>query len=93
MYVPSLAHPLNNPHSNGGHLNLPIHGFQFIQRARVLSFYRTILRSIRRIPDPATRAETHRYARGEFERHRDVTDLVCGLLSRWKQPIPTSGVS
>lgn len=55
---------------------------QFIQRARVLAFYRTILRSTRRIPDPATRAETLKFVRDEFERHRGVTDLV-GPRRRW----------
>ncbi|KAL2146432.1 hypothetical protein VTI28DRAFT_3901 [Corynascus sepedonium] len=48
----------------------------FIQRTRVLSFYRSIIRSTRRIPDPKTRAETRRFARDEFERHRGVTDLA-----------------
>ncbi|OAA60572.1 complex 1 lyr protein [Niveomyces insectorum RCEF 264] len=48
----------------------------FLQRARVLALYRTIVRATRRIPDPATRAETRRFAREEFERHRNVTDLA-----------------
>jgi hypothetical protein len=48
----------------------------FLQRARVLSLYRTILRGIRRIGDPMTQAETRRFAREEFERHRGVTDLT-----------------
>ncbi|KAK1753415.1 hypothetical protein QBC47DRAFT_386328 [Echria macrotheca] len=47
----------------------------FLQRARVLSLYRTILRATRRIPDPKTRAETRRFARDEIERHSHVTDL------------------
>ncbi|KAK4136289.1 hypothetical protein BT67DRAFT_440439 [Trichocladium antarcticum] len=46
----------------------------FLQRARVLSFYRHILRSTRRIANPTTRAETRQFARDEFERHRRVTD-------------------
>ena len=50
---------------------------QFLQRSRALSLYRTILRATRRIGDPTTRAETRRFARDEFERHRNVTDLVC----------------
>ncbi|KAK5659261.1 hypothetical protein OQA88_1353 [Cercophora sp. LCS_1] len=49
---------------------------QFLQRVRVLSLYRTILRATRRIPDLKTRAETRRFARDEIERHRDVTDIV-----------------
>ncbi|KAK0648879.1 hypothetical protein B0T16DRAFT_122444 [Cercophora newfieldiana] len=58
----------------------------FLQRARVLSLYRTIIRSTRRIADPTTRAETRRFAREEFERHRGVTDLnhIRYLLSTGK---------
>ncbi|KAH0443124.1 hypothetical protein CcaCcLH18_01237 [Colletotrichum camelliae] len=47
----------------------------FLQRSRVLSLYREILRGTKRIEDPITRAESRRYARDEFERHRDVTDI------------------
>jgi hypothetical protein len=49
---------------------------QFLQRSRTLAFYRTILRGIKRIQDPTTKAESKKYARDEFERHRNVTDLV-----------------
>lgn len=52
------------------------HSPQFLQRSRVISLYREIIRGTRRIADPNTRAESRRYARDEFERHRDVTDLV-----------------
>ncbi|KAH7628340.1 hypothetical protein B0T09DRAFT_233617, partial [Sordaria sp. MPI-SDFR-AT-0083] len=48
----------------------------FLQRARVLALYRHIIRATRRIPDPATRAETRGMARAEFERNRHVTNLV-----------------
>lgn len=51
---------------------------QFLQRSRALSLYRTIIRATRRIRDPKTRAETRKFARDEFERHRNVTDLVIG---------------
>ncbi|KAH6990810.1 hypothetical protein BGZ61DRAFT_528136 [Ilyonectria robusta] len=47
---------------------------QFLQRSKVLSLYRTILRGTKRIGDPTTKAESRRYARDEFERHRGVTD-------------------
>ncbi|KAM5355447.1 hypothetical protein ACJ41O_002093 [Fusarium nematophilum] len=59
---------------------------QFIQRARVLSLYRTILRGTKRIADPVTRAESRKYARDEFERHRNVTDVshIRYLLSTGK---------
>ncbi|QGI59217.1 hypothetical protein CEK27_001342 [Fusarium fujikuroi] len=50
---------------------------QFIQRGRVLAFYRTILRGTKKIADPTTRAESRKYARDEFERRRNVTDAVC----------------
>ncbi|KAK3322019.1 hypothetical protein B0H66DRAFT_186252 [Apodospora peruviana] len=58
----------------------------FLQRARVLSLYRTIIRGTRRIKDPTTRAETRRFAREEFERRRDVKDLshIRYLLSTGK---------
>ncbi|KAK3291869.1 uncharacterized protein B0H64DRAFT_408304 [Chaetomium fimeti] len=71
----------------------------FLQRTRVLSFYRHIIRSTRRISDPKTRAETRKFARDEFERHRGVTDLVSspvpdyapGPVLTWKRAI--SGIS
>ncbi|OLN92814.1 LYR motif-containing protein 2 [Colletotrichum chlorophyti] len=47
----------------------------FLQRSRALSLYREIIRGTRRIADPNTRAESRRFAREEFERHRDVTDI------------------
>ncbi|RYO76225.1 hypothetical protein DL766_002948 [Monosporascus sp. MC13-8B] len=58
----------------------------FLLRSRALSLYRTIIRGTRRIGDPATREETRRYARAEFERHRHVTDLghIRYLLSTGK---------
>ncbi|KAI0473582.1 hypothetical protein GGR56DRAFT_676067 [Xylariaceae sp. FL0804] len=58
----------------------------FVQRARVLSLYRTILRGTGRIHDATTRAETRGFARVEFERHRAVTDLghIRYLLSTGK---------
>lgn len=56
---------------------------QFLQRARVLALYRTVLRGTSRISDQKTRDETRLFARQEFERHRHVQDLVC-------QPLPSS---
>ncbi|KAJ0163870.1 LYR motif-containing protein 2 [Colletotrichum tanaceti] len=47
----------------------------FLQRSRAISLYREIIRGTGRIADPNTRAESRRFARDEFERHRDVTDL------------------
>ncbi|KAK3904710.1 hypothetical protein C8A05DRAFT_13441 [Staphylotrichum tortipilum] len=72
----------NRPSRLGKALSLD----HFIQRTRALSFYRHILRSTRRIADPKTRAETRKFARDEFERHRGVTDLghIRYLLSTGK---------
>jgi len=43
----------------------------------VLSLWRTILRSVYRIPrDGPSRRETVSYARAEFERNRSVRDLA-----------------
>ncbi|KAK4124287.1 hypothetical protein N657DRAFT_617348 [Parathielavia appendiculata] len=58
----------------------------FVQRARALAFYRSILRSTRHIADPQTRAETRKFVRDEFERHRGVTDIdhIRYLLSTGK---------
>lgn len=46
----------------------------FIQRQRVLSLWRTILRSVYKIPADR-RHETVNYARHEFERNKAVSDL------------------
>ncbi|QPG96057.1 hypothetical protein C2857_003011 [Epichloe festucae Fl1] len=58
----------------------------FLQRSRVLSFYRTILRGTKPIRDAQTRSETRRFARDEFEKRRDVTDMnhIQYLLSTGK---------
>ncbi|POR32754.1 LYR motif-containing protein 2 [Tolypocladium paradoxum] len=48
----------------------------FLQRTRVLSFYRTILRGTKRIGDARTKAETRKHVRDEFERHRNVKDIA-----------------
>ncbi|KAI0190812.1 hypothetical protein F4808DRAFT_400024 [Astrocystis sublimbata] len=58
----------------------------FLQRARVLALYRTVLRGTRNIGDAATRNETRSFARAEFERHRGVADInhIRYLLSTGK---------
>ncbi|CCE29801.1 hypothetical protein E4U22_001999 [Claviceps purpurea] len=48
----------------------------FLQRSRVLSLYRTILRATRPIRDTQTKSETRRFVRDEFESHRHVTDIT-----------------
>lgn len=47
----------------------------FLQRQRALGLYRTILRSLFRIPKDG-RAEPIAWARGEFERNRNVKDVT-----------------
>jgi len=46
----------------------------FLQRQRVLSLWRTILRSLYKIPKDQ-RHEPVSYARGEFQRNRNVNDV------------------
>ncbi|KAH7256660.1 hypothetical protein BKA59DRAFT_468091 [Fusarium tricinctum] len=60
--------------SSGSRLKPTLSLDQFIQRGRVLAFYRTILRGTKKIGNPQTRTESRRYARDEFERRRNVTD-------------------
>ncbi|TVY12563.1 LYR motif-containing protein 2 [Lachnellula arida] len=48
----------------------------FLQRAKALSLWRTIVRGCRKISDTGTREETLRFAREEFRRNRDVRDLT-----------------
>lgn len=40
------------------------------------------MRGCRKINDPSTRTEMIRFARDDFERNRDVTDIVSLLRSR-----------
>ncbi|KAL4910940.1 hypothetical protein BDW74DRAFT_142111 [Aspergillus multicolor] len=47
----------------------------FIQRQRVIALWREIVRALNKIPSSPTRSELRDYARAEFERHRNVTDL------------------
>ncbi|RAK80619.1 LYR motif-containing protein 2 [Aspergillus fijiensis CBS 313.89] len=63
----------------------------FIQRQRVLAFWREIVRALNSIPNSPTREELRNYARNEFERHRDVTDLqhIRYLLSTGKAEFET----
>lgn len=44
-------------------------------RAQVLQTYRDVLRTVARIQDPALRAETHAFAKGEFRACADVSDI------------------
>ncbi|KAI9171728.1 LYR motif-containing protein 2 [Paramyrothecium foliicola] len=70
--------PYHGPRSNEADTGV---GIQFLQRNRVIAFYRTIIRGVYKIKDPRTRAESVKYARDEFERHRHVTDIVRTLIA------------
>ena len=49
---------------------------RFLQRQRVLSLWREILRATNQIQSKNTRCEMRNFAREEFERHRLVEDLT-----------------
>ncbi|KGQ01581.1 hypothetical protein PAAG_11709 [Paracoccidioides lutzii Pb01] len=55
----------------------------FIQRQRALSLWREIVRAFNKIPQSSTRDEMRSFARHEFERHKDVTDLVLDLAGMY----------
>ena len=48
---------------------------QFLQRQRVLSLWRDVLRATNKISTSDTRGEMRLFARREFERNRHVDDL------------------
>jgi hypothetical protein len=60
-------------------------GGQFIQRQKVLALWRDIVRSINNIPDASTRSDMRRFARDEFQQHRNVSDLVSSSLQNHAQ--------
>lgn len=47
----------------------------FIQMKRALALWREILRTIATVPHEDTRNELRQFARREFERQRNVTDI------------------
>ncbi|KAI9706569.1 MAG: hypothetical protein M1836_003576 [Candelina mexicana] len=49
---------------------------QFLQRQRALALWREIVRATNKIPASTTRNEMRRFARDEFLRNKDVTDLT-----------------
>lgn len=72
----------SSPSNSNSNLDYP----QFLQRSRALGLWRTILRGCKRIPDPRTKKETVGFAREEFKRNKNVTDLVFIFflyLGRW----------
>ncbi|KAF9511714.1 hypothetical protein BS47DRAFT_1248546, partial [Hydnum rufescens UP504] len=48
----------------------------FLVRPKVLGLYRSAIRASKYIPDPHSRRETIAWIRSEFERNRDVEDIV-----------------
>uniref|UniRef100_A0AAR2M318 LYR motif-containing protein 2 n=1 Tax=Pygocentrus nattereri TaxID=42514 RepID=A0AAR2M318_PYGNA len=49
---------------------------QFLQRQRVLGLYRSMLRTIRLVPDEADRKYLRDWAREEFKRNKEATNQV-----------------
>uniref|UniRef100_A0A667Z0A8 LYR motif-containing protein 2 n=1 Tax=Myripristis murdjan TaxID=586833 RepID=A0A667Z0A8_9TELE len=49
---------------------------QFLQRQRVLSIYRNMLRTIRQVPDEGDRKYLRDWAREEFKRNKTATNQV-----------------
>ncbi|XP_070705674.1 LYR motif-containing protein 2 [Pempheris klunzingeri] len=47
---------------------------QFLQRQRILGIYRTMLRTIRQVPDEADRKYLRDWARDEFKRNKNATE-------------------
>ncbi|KAK2766679.1 hypothetical protein FQN54_005992 [Arachnomyces sp. PD_36] len=65
------------PNKTPSRLRKPAVGLDhFIQQQRALGLWREIVRAINKIPKSGTRDELIHYARHEFERNRDVTDLT-----------------
>jgi len=53
---------------------------QFLTRARVLSLYRDIQRTLKGVKDPRDRQELQQWARSDFERFRHEKNPVCCLF-------------
>ncbi|KAI0994857.1 hypothetical protein K3495_g13325 [Podosphaera aphanis] len=64
---------------------------QFMQRTSVLTLYRNIIRSTRRISDLTTRHEMIDFVRTEFLRNRNIEDTakVRYLISRGQADLKT----
>ena len=81
LRIPSTTHTLTTGRryttARPTHLNpsTPLTLNHFLQRQRVLSLYRRIVRSTNHIPSPSTKIELKELARAEFERNRAVRDL------------------
>ncbi|OCK96710.1 uncharacterized protein K441DRAFT_632272 [Cenococcum geophilum 1.58] len=56
-------------------LKRPLGLDHFIQGKRAIALWRDIVRTTAAVPDLSTRDEMRQFARREFEKHRDVTDI------------------
>lgn len=71
----------------------------FVLHGQVLHVYRDILRSIRKVPDPATRNEVLDFVKGEFRATAQVKDLnvkrslLIGGIRQWKSLSNNMGLS
>ncbi|KAF8928067.1 LYR motif-containing protein 2 [Dissophora ornata] len=64
----------------------PTSNTQFLTRAKVLSLYRDIQRTLKDIKDPRDRQDLQTWARSDFERYRHETspDKIKSLISQGK---------
>jgi hypothetical protein len=87
-YATVSAKPVSRLRARG---KSPLGLENFIQRQKVLALWRDIVRSINHIPDASTRSDMRRFARDEFQQHRNVSDLghIRYLLSTGKTQFQT----
>ncbi|KAH8693736.1 hypothetical protein BGW36DRAFT_383601 [Talaromyces proteolyticus] len=91
-HSPSSSIASSTPKSESSKFKKPVPSLdQFIQRQRVLSFWREIIRAVYKIPPSSTRTEMRDYARAEFDRNKGVEDVahIRYLLSAGKTEFDT----
>ncbi|CAE6457553.1 unnamed protein product [Rhizoctonia solani] len=62
----------------------------FLLKAEVLSVYRQVIRSCRRIPDAEARRETLEWFKHDFRRNANTTDLVKAFITSYGT-VPNTG--
>ncbi|KAM4522317.1 LYR motif-containing protein 2 [Odontesthes bonariensis] len=64
---------------------------QFLQRQKVLGIYRTMLRTIRQVPDESDRKYLRDWARDEFKRNKSATnqDAIRMMLTQANNHLET----
>ncbi|MBN3291670.1 LYRM2 protein, partial [Polypterus senegalus] len=62
---------------------------QFLQRQKVLSLYRSILRTIRKVPDKEDQQYLKNWAREEFKRNKNVKeeDVIRMMLTQGRRQL------